>query len=64
MSLTAGSRFASLARVFLTFLAFGLESLGMESYLRIRNNLFLVSFWTRATFHFACRPSWPGKTIP
>ncbi len=29
--------------------------------LRIRNNLFLVSFWKRASFHFACRPSRPGK---
>ena len=36
----------------------------MESYLRIRYNLFLVSFWKRAPFHFACRPSRPGKTIP
>ena len=31
-------------------------------YLRIRNNLFLVSFWKRASFHFAYRPSGPGKT--
>ena len=37
-------------------------SVRMESYLRIRNNLFLVSFWKRASFHFACRPSRPGKT--
>ena len=36
----------------------------MESYLRIRNNLFLVSFWKRAPFHYACRPSRPGKTKP
>ena len=34
----------------------------METYLLIRNNLFLVSFWKRAPFHFACRPSRPGKT--
>ena len=34
----------------------------METYLRIRNNLFLVSFWKRASLHFACRPSRPGKT--
>ena len=34
----------------------------METYLLIRNNLFLVSFWKRAPFHFACRPSRLGKT--
>ncbi len=33
----------------------------METYLRIRNNLFLVSFRKRAPFHSACRPSRPGK---
>ena len=36
-------------------------SVRMESYLRIRNSLFLVSFWKRAPFHYACRPSRPGK---
>ena len=39
------------ARRFLTFLALkGLESRWMETYLRIRNNLFLVSFWKRAPY--------------
>lgn len=61
VSIRRVARYASLARFYLTFLAFGLESLGMESYLRIRNILFLVSFWKRASFHYACRPSRPGK---
>ena len=38
------------ARLFLTFWAYGLKSRWMETYLRIRNNLFLVSFWKRAPF--------------
>ena len=52
---------ASLRSVFHALYGLKALSVRMESYVRIRNNIFLVSFWKRATFHSACRPSRPGK---
>ena len=48
--ITSGGLLALRVSVFFDFYRLRLKSLGMESYLRIRNNLFLVSFWKRAPF--------------